>query len=68
MRKQAMGRCLKVQLAILELPSRGNIPLEMSQQRALASRLLAPEIPKGGAKLLLSEVRKQLLDGVLSSC
>ena len=45
-----MGVCLKVQIAILWLPRRGDIHLEMRQQLAVASRLLASEIPKCGPK------------------
>ena len=67
MKKQATGVCLEVLIAILWLPRRGDIQLEMSQQLAIASGLLASEIPKGGTKLSLSEVRKQQLDGVSSS-
>ena len=59
---------LKVLIAILQLPRRGDIQLEMGQQLAIESRLLASAIPKGGTKLSLSEVRKQLFDGVSSSC
>jgi len=46
---------------------RGDIQLEMGQQLAIESRLLASAIPKCGTKLSLSEVRKLLLDGVSSS-
>ena len=45
---------------------RGDIQLEMGQQLAIENRLLASAITKGGTKLSLSEVRKQLLDGVSS--
>ena len=58
MKKQAAGVCLEVLIAILWLPRRGDIQLEMSQQLAIASCLLASEIPKNGTKLSLSEVRK----------
>ena len=68
MRKQAVAVCLKVLIAILWLPRRGDIQLEMSQQLAIVSHLHAPGVLKGGAKLLLSFVRKQLLGGVSSSC
>lgn len=54
MRKQAMAVCLKVLIAILWLPRRGDIQLEMSQQLAIASRLHAPGVLKGGTKLLLT--------------
>ena len=35
----------------------------MGQHLGAASRLLVSENPKGGPKLLLSDVRKQLLSG-----
>ena len=59
---------LKVLIAILRLARRDDIQLEMGQQLAIESRLLASAIPKGGTKLCLSKVRKQLFDGVSSSC
>ena len=50
MRKQAVGVCLKAQNAILWLLRRGDVQLEIRWQLAVASRLLASEIPKGGPK------------------
>ena len=50
MRKQAVGVCLKVQTAVLWLPRRGDIQLEMRQLLAVESCLLASEILKGGPK------------------
>ena len=68
MKKQAAGVCLKVLIAILWLPRRCDLQLEKSQQLAITSCLFASEIPKGRAMLSLSEVRKELLDGVSRSC
>ena len=60
--------CLRGLGAILWSPRRGDIPLQMGPRRGVASHPLASEIPEGGAKLALSEGRKQLLDGFSSSC
>ena len=68
MRKQAAGVCLRLLGAILWSPSRGDIPLQMGLQRGVVSCQLATEIKEGGAKLVLSEVRKQQQDGFSSSC
>lgn len=66
--KQALVVCLKLLIVILLLLRKGDIQLEVSQQLDAASCLFASEIPKCGTKLSLSEVRKQLLDGVSNSC
>ena len=68
MKKQATGVCLEVLIAILWLPRRCDLQLEMSQQLVITSHLFASEIPKAGTMLSFSEVRKELLDGVSRSC
>ena len=62
MRKQAAEVCLRLLGAILWSPSRGDIPLQMGLQGVVSCQL-ATEIKKDGAKLVLSEVRKQQQDG-----
>ena len=54
--------------AILLLPRLVGIPLEMGQRLGVASRLLASHISKDSPKILLSQVRKQQLDGFLGNC
>ena len=68
MEKQAAGVCLEVLIAILWLPRRGDIQLEMSHWPGVVSRLLDSEVPKSGPKFLLSKGRKQLLDDFSGSC
>ena len=48
--------------------SRGVISQQMGPQQGFGSRLLVSEILKCGAKLVLSEVRKQQLNGFSSNC
>ena len=54
--------------AILWSPSQGVSPLQIGPHWEFGSHLLASEIQKCGAKLALSEVRKQQLDGFSSIC
>ena len=62
-----MGLCPKVFCALLWSPSPGDIPLQMGPCLGVASHLLVSEISKGIAKLVLSKVRKQHLDGFSTS-
>ena len=66
--KQTLVVCLKLLIVILLSLRKGDIQLEVSQQLDAVSCLFASETPKCGTKLSLSEVRKQVLDGVSSSC
>ena len=68
MMKQAVGVCLRVLDAIVWSALLGDIPLLMGPKRGVASQMLASKITKDGAKLALSQVRKQRLDGFSSSC
>ena len=54
MRKQAAQLCLRVLIAILCLPGRGDIYLEMGRPLA-GNLLLALEITKGGTNALRSK-------------
>ena len=54
--------------AILFSPNQGDFSLQTGPWRGVASHLLASEMPKGGAKLTLSEAREQQLDRFSSSC
>ena len=57
-----MEVCLRGMGAILWSPYRDVIPVQMGPRQGVLSCLLTSEIPKGGAKLALSEGRKQQLD------
>ena len=50
--------------AMLWLPRRGDFTLDMAQQLGIVSQLLVSEITMGETNLLLSEVRKQQLEGL----
>ena len=68
MRKQAVGVCLRALGAILWSPRQGVSSLQIGPQWEFGSHPLASEIQKCGAKLALSEVRKQQLGGFSSVC
>ena len=68
MRKQAAGVCLRDLGAILWSPGQGLFAPPTGPRRGVAGRPLASEIPKRGAKLALSEGRKQQWDAFSSSC
>ena len=60
--------CQRSLRVILWSLSQGVIPLQVGPQQGFGSRLLVSEILKCGAKLVLSEVRKQKLNGFSINC
>ena len=63
-----MGVCLRGLGAMLGSPGRGHLAHPMAPRGGVMDWPLAGDIPKRGAKLALSEVRKEQLDRFSSSC